>query len=89
MPPRRDKEKRGRKGPSLREKTAMTEFPIRKRSHLLEGVKTIDQNDSEFLRKFVTEHGKILPARLTGASSKQQRTIRRLVRRTRVMGLLP
>lgn len=59
---------------------------LRKRSNLLQGVKTIDQNDVDFLRKFMTEHGKITPARLTGASSKQQRKIKRLIRRHRTMG---
>ena len=49
---------------------------------------TIDENDSEFLSQFVTEHGKIIPARLTGANAKQQRQIKRGVRRARVMGLI-
>ena len=49
----------------------------------------IDPTDYEFVRKFVTEHGKILPARLTGASSRQQRQIKRAVRRARVVGLIP
>lgn len=61
----------------------------RKRGHLLKGVKAISPYDSEFLRKFLTEHGKIIPARLTGASSKQQRKIRNYIRRSQVVGLLP
>lgn len=60
----------------------------RKRSRHLEGVQTIDINDFEFLRQFVTEHGKILPARLTGANAGQQRQIRRGIRRARSMGLI-
>jgi small subunit ribosomal protein S18 len=62
---------------------------VRKRSRYLENVKEIDINDADFLRKFVTEHGKILPARLTGATAKQQREIKHGVRRARVMGLIP
>jgi small subunit ribosomal protein S18 len=62
---------------------------FRRRAPRLEGVKAIDVNDHEFLRQFVTEHGKIIPARLTGASAKQQRAIKRGIRRCRVMGLLP
>ncbi|MFO7871175.1 MAG: 30S ribosomal protein S18 [Kiritimatiellia bacterium] len=48
----------------------------------------IDPYDQELLDKFVTEHGKILPARFTGANAKQQRQIKRAVGRARVMGLL-
>jgi small subunit ribosomal protein S18 len=55
----------------------------------LEGVKEIDVNNSDFLRQFMTEHGKIVPSRLTGASAKQQRQIKHGIRRCRVVGLLP
>ena len=60
----------------------------RRRSRYLEGVTEIDNRDYELLRKFMTEHGKIMPARFTGASPKQQRQIARAIRRARVMGLL-
>lgn len=61
----------------------------RRRAPRMEGVKEIDINDAEFLRQFVTDHGKILPARLTGIPVKMQRQVRHGVRRCRVMGLLP
>ena len=61
----------------------------RKRSRHLEGVKDIKPNDYELLQKFVTDHGKIMPSRLTGATAKQQRQIKRAVRRARVMGIVP
>ncbi len=61
---------------------------LRKRSHFVEGIKDIDANDIEFLRKFITEHGKIIPSRLTGATAKQQRKIKIAIRRARVMGFL-
>jgi len=48
----------------------------------------IDVNDVEFLRRFVTEYGKIVPARLTGVTAAQQRQIKQGVRRARNMGLL-
>ncbi len=60
----------------------------RRKSRYLAGVVNIDPNDIELLSKFTTEHGKILPARFTGASAKQQRQIKRAVRRARTMGLL-
>ncbi len=55
----------------------------------LEGVENIDYKDAELLRRFMTERGKIMPRRTTYASAKQQRQIRRAIRRARVMGMLP
>ena len=60
----------------------------RRRVRLLEDVRVIDIRDYELLRRFVTEHGKIMPSRFTGASPKQQRQIARAIRRARVMGIL-
>ena len=54
----------------------------------IETMKTIDPRDYELLRKFTSEQGKILPARLTGASPQQQRSVARAIRRARVMGVL-
>lgn len=55
---------------------------------LLRGVTEIDYKDAELLKKFMTDRGKILPARLTGANAQQQRQIKRAIRRARVMGLV-
>jgi len=60
-----------------------------KRSRHLERVKEIDARDYDLLRKFVSEHGKISPARVTGVSAKQQRRLKRFVRRARTIGILP
>ena len=62
---------------------------VRKMSRYLEGVKDIDPDNYELVQKFVTDYGKIIPARLTGATAKQQRQIRNAVKRARVMGILP
>ncbi|OGV67879.1 MAG: 30S ribosomal protein S18 [Lentisphaerae bacterium RIFOXYC12_FULL_60_16] len=62
---------------------------MKKVSRRLENVKVIHPNDYELLRRFVTEQGKIVPSRLTGASAMQQRQVRRAVKKARVMGLLP
>ena len=61
----------------------------RKRARFLEGIKQIDTDNIELLSKFLTEHGRIIPARLTGVSSKEQRKIRKAIHRARIMGLLP
>lgn len=55
----------------------------------LEDVKEIVYTDVELLKKFLTDHGRIMPARLTGVSAKQQRELKRAVRQARNMGLLP
>lgn len=51
-------------------------------------LKEIDPRDYDLLRRFTSEQGKILPARFTGATPSQQRTVARAIRRARVMGLL-
>ena len=61
----------------------------RKRSPPIPAGQILDYKDHELLRKFMTERGKIMPNRFTGASAKQQRQIKRAIRRARVMGLLP
>ncbi len=54
----------------------------------LDGIKTIDNRDYDLLGRFVTDYGKIMPARLTGATPKQQRRIKRAVRRARNIGTM-
>ena len=61
-------------------------MPVRKR--MPDDVSVIDDNDPEFLRRFVTEQGKILPIRISGMTAKQQRRMKRGVRRARNMGLV-
>ncbi|MYE49781.1 MAG: 30S ribosomal protein S18, partial [Gammaproteobacteria bacterium] len=41
------------------------------------------------LRQFVTETGKIIPARTTGTSAKYQRQLALAVKRARYLALLP
>jgi len=65
------------------------EFGDRKRAALLKADQKVDYRDYEVLRKFMTERGKILPARNTGINASQQRAVKRAIRRARVMGLLP
>ena len=60
----------------------------RKRQTFLEPGALVDLNDAELLRRFVTEFGKIIPARISGVTNHQQRQIKKGVRRARNMGLL-
>jgi len=84
MASRRKEERGGGRSRSRRDEDAVP----RRRSMRVEGVKEINIHDHEFLRQFITEHGKIVPARLTGLTAKQQRQVKRGIRRCRVMGLL-
>lgn len=60
----------------------------RKRQHPMGAEEIIDINDVEVLKRFVTEYGKIIPARISGVTAAQQRQIKRGVRRARNMGLM-
>lgn len=51
-------------------------------------IKHIDYKDTDLLRKFVSERGKILPRRVTGTSSKYQRQLTQAIKRSRQMALL-
>ena len=53
------------------------------------GVKEIDYKDLETLREFITETGKIVPARITGTSARYQRQLTRAIKRARYLALLP
>ena len=50
---------------------------------------TFDYKDVQLLRRFVTEHGKIVPRRISGASAQQQRALTVAVKRARICALLP
>ena len=49
----------------------------------------IDYKDTDLLRRFISERGKILPRRVTGTSAKNQRKLTIAIKRARIMGLLP
>ena len=49
----------------------------------------IDWKDTDFLRRFVPERGKIMPRRISGISAKDQRRLTRAIKRARVVALLP
>lgn len=55
----------------------------------VEGCKEIDYKDTAKLKKFITEKGKIIPARQSNLCAKHQREVSRAVKRARYMALLP
>ena len=54
-----------------------------------EGIKEVDYKDVDLLKDFITENGKLIPARITGTKSKYQRQLGTAVKRTRFLALLP
>lgn len=53
------------------------------------GIKYIDYKDSEFLKRFLNEQGKLLPRRITGNSLKFQRKVGQAIKKARQMAILP
>ncbi len=49
----------------------------------------IDYKNPEILRRFITDRGKIIPRRISGATASQQRSICTSVKRARYLALLP
>ena len=52
-------------------------------------IKKISYKEYKFLRKFLTEQGKIIPGFVTGVSSKYQRRITKEIKKARNIALLP
>ena len=54
-----------------------------------EKIDYIDYKDVDLLKDFISENGKIIPARLTGTKSKFQRQLSSAIKRARFLALLP
>jgi small subunit ribosomal protein S18 len=51
-------------------------------------MKNFEYKDTITLSKYLTEQGKILSARLTGLSAKNQRKISKAIKQARLLGFL-
>ena len=58
-------------------------------SFCVDKVEAIDYKDIPRLRRYITERGKILPRRISGACAKHQRQLTVAVKRARNVALLP
>jgi len=58
-------------------------------SFCVDKVEYIDYKDTNRLRKFITERGKILPRRISGNCAKHQRQLTLAIKRARIVALLP
>lgn len=73
---RRDKRERG---------------PFRKKicRFCAEKVTALDYKDLARLQKFITERGKMIPARISGTCASHQRALARAIKQARFVALLP
>jgi len=55
----------------------------------VEGITEVDYKDLTILKGFITEHGKIIPSRITGTKSRYQRQLSTAIKRARFLALLP
>ena len=54
-----------------------------------QGAPEIDYKDVKLLQRYISEKGKIVPARITAVSAKKQRKLAQAIKRARVLSLLP
>ncbi|MDE2383381.1 MAG: 30S ribosomal protein S18 [Alphaproteobacteria bacterium] len=54
-----------------------------------EGAPKIDYKDTRLLQRYLSERGKIIPARISAVSTKKQRELAQAIKRARFLGLLP
>ncbi|MBQ8983827.1 MAG: 30S ribosomal protein S18 [Lachnospiraceae bacterium] len=76
-----------------RPEAPMRRRPVRRRKKVCafcaDKSAVIDYKDTNRLKKFVSERGKILPRRLTGTCAKHQRAITVAIKRARHLALMP
>ena len=78
---RKEKKKFGQQNPLFKRKR-FCRFTVGK-------VEYIDYKDIEVLKDFISENGKITPARLTGTKAHFQRQLDTAIKRARFLALLP
>lgn len=55
----------------------------------VEKIQEVDYKQVDLLKDFITENGKIIPARITGTKAHYQRQLAVAVKRARFLALLP
>lgn len=53
------------------------------------GNETLDYKEIDLLSQYITEQGRILPKRVTGLTTKQQKKLTKNIKRARILSLLP
>ena len=76
------------KAASLPAKKKRRKYLLRRKRTLDAGI-VIDYKNFDVLKRFVTDRGKIIPRRISGATQEQQRKITNSVKIARYLALLP
>ena len=63
--------------------------PVKKKANPLKRGQHIDYKDTQMLRKFISERGKIRARRVTGLSVQEQRLVAIAIKNAREVALLP
>ena len=61
----------------------------RSRFNFSEKELVIDYKNPQLLKNFLTDRGKIIPARISGLTARQQRSLTKAIKRARMLALLP
>ena len=73
--------------------TQMKRRPMRRRKkvcvYCVDKNAVIDYKDTNKLKRYISERGKILPRRITGNCSKHQRKLTTAIKRARHIALMP
>ena len=71
--------------------SASKPFFRRKKTCPFSGPEAIEINfrDTETLNKFISERGKIIPARISAVSAPKQRKLAQAIKRARILALMP
>jgi len=77
--PKTKARRKRRKGPARAKVSRLT----------VDRVVYIDYKDTALLKHYITERGKIIPRRITGATAKHQRMLTRAIKLARQIALLP
>ena len=51
--------------------------------------RTLDYKDTDYLKNYITDRGKIIPRRVSGCCAKHQRVVTKAVKKSREAGSLP
>lgn len=76
-----------------REGSSMKRRPMRRRKkvcvYCVDKNAVIDYKDTNKLKRYISERGKILPRRITGNCAKHQRKLTTAIKRARHIALMP
>ena len=67
----------------------MVENSIKNETNVSVNFDVLTYKDIKILTNYLSEQGKILPRRVTGLSSKQQKKVTKLIKTARIAALLP